>query len=295
LAANFSALVGMRRRRLVMRCTIGTTVVMTGLVVAVLAFRPPVIDDPAVVKAQAGPAAPSATATTAAPDTKSPATRRNDELSAATRRKLDELIDIDFSDTPLRDAIRFIGAKLDVQFYLDPNSLGDLSINSDTPVTLQLKQVPAEMALDLIMQRLQTGYTVRSGIVTVYSQTALDNQLETRVYHIPRDSAEELVELVPGSLAPTSWDAVGGPGSIRVFRDSLVVSQTPEVHRKIEKLLKDLEPVLAKGPPPKPETAGDAAAGEGSGYGATGYGTVAPRRRGVGAPGHGGTGYGGAR
>ena len=55
LAANFSALVGMRRRRLIMRCTIGTTVVMTGLVVAMLAFRPPVIDDPSVVNAQAQP------------------------------------------------------------------------------------------------------------------------------------------------------------------------------------------------------------------------------------------------
>src|SRR5687767_14364688 len=83
LAANFSALVGMRRRRLIMRCTIGTTVVMTGLVVAMLAFRPPVIDDPAVAKAQAGSAGSSATATTAVPESKSPATTRNDEMSAA--------------------------------------------------------------------------------------------------------------------------------------------------------------------------------------------------------------------
>ncbi|HJS07207.1 MAG TPA: permease prefix domain 1-containing protein, partial [Pirellulales bacterium] len=55
LAANFQALVGMRRRRLIMRCTIGTTIVMTGLVVALLAFRPDVVDDPGIARAQDGP------------------------------------------------------------------------------------------------------------------------------------------------------------------------------------------------------------------------------------------------
>ena len=55
LAASFSALVRTRRRRLIMRCTIGTTLVMAGLMIGVFAFRPPVENDPNVVQAQQGP------------------------------------------------------------------------------------------------------------------------------------------------------------------------------------------------------------------------------------------------
>jgi hypothetical protein len=262
---------------------------MTGLVVAMVAFRPPVMDDPSIVKAQAEGSSTRATTATAPPDAISTAVRRNEEMSAATRRKLDTLIDVDFNnDTALGEALHFIGTKLDVQFFLDTNSLADLNISSVTPVTLQLKQVPAEMAIDVIMRQLQTGYTVRSGVVMVFSKTALDEHVETRVYHIPQDSAFELAELIPGSLAPTTWDTVGGAASIRVFRDSLVISQTPEVHQKIEKLLKDLEPALAKGPPrPSPNDPED------SGYGRRGFGSS----RGRAAPGYGGASgtYGGAR
>ncbi len=55
LAASFSALVRTRRRRLIMRCTIGTTLVMAGLMIGVFAFRPPVENDPGLVQAQQGP------------------------------------------------------------------------------------------------------------------------------------------------------------------------------------------------------------------------------------------------
>jgi hypothetical protein len=151
LAANFSALVGMRRRRLIMRCTIGTTVVMTGLVVALLAFRPPLVNDPSVIQAQADPttAKPKAAAD-ARPAAKKAEISRNEQANAETRRKLDTLIDVEFDETPLHAALEFIAKKVGTQFYLDPKSLADAAIASDTPVSLHLKQVPAEMAIDLI-------------------------------------------------------------------------------------------------------------------------------------------------
>ncbi len=61
----------------------------------------------------------------------------------------------------------------------------------------------------------------------------------------------------------------GGVGSIRVFRGVLVVSQTPEVHQKIEKLLDDLEKVL----PPQSRTPGT---GMMSPHSAPGFGTTTP-------------------
>lgn len=53
---------------------------------------------------------------------------------------------------------------------------------------------------------------------------------------------DELIELIVSTVAPTSWDEVGGPGSIREFQTnlSLVVSQTQEVHEQIVDLLEQL-------------------------------------------------------
>ena len=277
-----------------MRCTIGTTVVMTGLVVAMLAFRPPVIDDPSVIQAQADPAAVRVKATAETrPAAKKAELSRNEQANAETRRKLDTLMDVDFNETPFNEVLQFIGTKVGPQFYVDGKSLTDASIATDTPITLRLKQVPAEMALDLILQALQAGYTVRSGVVIVRTQTALAQDMETNVYHVSHEAAQRLAEIIPITIATDTWNTVGGPGSMAVFYDSLIISHTPEVHQRVGKLLKDLEPVLSNLPrTPMPQSVGMMPSGyPGAGYGTssqTGYGQPSGMRGGRhGAPGYG--------
>lgn len=53
---------------------------------------------------------------------------------------------------------------------------------------------------------------------------------------------DTLIDLITSTIAPTTWDAVGGPGSIEGFPTnlSLVVSQTQEVHEQIADLLDQL-------------------------------------------------------
>ena len=53
---------------------------------------------------------------------------------------------------------------------------------------------------------------------------------------------DSLIDLITSTVKPTSWDEVGGPGSIRPFPTnlSLVVSQTQEVHEEIVDLLEQL-------------------------------------------------------
>lgn len=53
---------------------------------------------------------------------------------------------------------------------------------------------------------------------------------------------QSLIELITSTIAPTTWDDVGGPGSIQEFRGnlSLVISQTQEVHEEIADLLTQL-------------------------------------------------------
>ncbi len=53
---------------------------------------------------------------------------------------------------------------------------------------------------------------------------------------------DTLIELVTSTIAPTTWDTVGGPGSIEGFPTnlSLVISQTQDVHEQIADLLDQL-------------------------------------------------------
>jgi general secretion pathway protein D len=53
---------------------------------------------------------------------------------------------------------------------------------------------------------------------------------------------DSLIDLIQTTVAPTTWDEVGGPGSISEFRNnlSLVISQTQDVHEQIVDLLEQL-------------------------------------------------------
>ena len=53
---------------------------------------------------------------------------------------------------------------------------------------------------------------------------------------------DSLIELITSTVKPSTWDAVGGPGSIAGFETnlSLVVSQTQDVHDEIRDLLEQL-------------------------------------------------------
>jgi general secretion pathway protein D len=53
---------------------------------------------------------------------------------------------------------------------------------------------------------------------------------------------DALIELITSTIKPTTWDSVGGPGSIAPFETnlSIVVSQTQDVHEEIVDLLEQL-------------------------------------------------------
>jgi general secretion pathway protein D len=53
---------------------------------------------------------------------------------------------------------------------------------------------------------------------------------------------DSLIDLITSTIQPTTWDEVGGPGSIAEFATnlSLVISQTQEVHEQIVDLLEQL-------------------------------------------------------
>ena len=56
------------------------------------------------------------------------------------------------------------------------------------------------------------------------------------------DPAQELIELIQKTIQPASWDANGGPGTIKYFPPSqvLVIRQTEEVHDRLGDALRQM-------------------------------------------------------
>jgi hypothetical protein len=51
---------------------------------------------------------------------------------------------------------------------------------------------------------------------------------------------DDLINVITSTIKPTTWDEVGGPGSIAPAAGTLVISQTMAVHMEIERFLEDL-------------------------------------------------------
>ena len=144
-----------------------------------------------------------------------------------------------------------------IEIQLDRKALSDVGIGSDTPVTRNLQGVSLKSALRLMLRDMELTYIIKDGVVLITTPERAESELETRIYPVgdlvlPSGSTDgsqadfdSLIDLITSTIKPTSWDEVGGPGSIKPFANNMTItlSQTAEVHEEIEELLERLRQV----------------------------------------------------
>ena len=168
---------------------------------------------------------------------------------------------MEFVESPLRDVISELARQFSVPMHLAVKPLEDAGVNPDTPVTAKLSDLPLDSLLRLLLTDLELGYTIRHNVIVITTLEDLESNLDTRIYPVldlvtqrrpdlkqPKLAEvdyEPLVELVTTTIAPDTWDEVGGPGTVDVLDNAgaMVVSQTRDVHRDVEKLLATLRRV----------------------------------------------------
>lgn len=109
-------------------------------------------------------------------------TQRN--ASAVTYEKLSKLVDVNFVNTKLGDALSQIASEHDVAFEVSENDLADIGLSIDDTFTFVAKQLPLRHVLDVILQDkiLDLDFEVEGSIVTVTYVSEL--QLQTRIYEV---------------------------------------------------------------------------------------------------------------
>ncbi len=194
---------------------------------------------------------------------------------------------LEFIETPLQDVIDFLKDHHRIEIQIDTRALADVGIGTDTPVTKNLKGVSLRSALRLMLRELGLTHTIQDEVLLITTFEEADTRMTTVVYPVAdlvrfREKSGEtwsdfdsLIDTITSAVRPTTYDEVGGPGSVSPQSvgntDTLVISQTQEVHREIAAFLKQLRRVaqtpMAGGELPQKEKPAPQTQTEGKGLG----------------------------
>ena len=162
-----------------------------------------------------------------------------------TSDKLREETEVEFTDTPLVDALEFLTELHDMPITVDDRSLAAAGVETDTPVNLIGSGFSFKSALGLVLEPLELAWIVRTDGITITSQETADKTFETRYYDfyqlIPDDDIDELARLASKIVQFHSWNLKDQPVSISVEGTSLKVTHNQRVHALVATLLEGFE------------------------------------------------------
>lgn len=158
-----------------------------------------------------------------------------------------------FEDTSLTDAAAYLAEQAGIEILLDTKAMQEAGIDWQTPVTYASRTQSAREVLESVLQQIGLTLQPKDSAIVITTPERRDQDLEIRVYPV-RDlilvgsgreawhDFQPLMDLIAVTIAPGSWQDVGGPASIEEFPVGalLVISQTFQVHEQIERLLTTL-------------------------------------------------------
>jgi hypothetical protein len=173
LAAQFVSLSRNRKRRWLMRTASFSAAAVLLLAAGLITFwpGPNAGPGPAAVVAQS-PEEPAKKEPAAKPAAKGP----------TVSDKLDQRIDCEFVDTPLKDVLDFLADMSNIQIYINQKRLEEVGIATDIPVSKSLKQVRLSTLLDLILDELGLVYVEKDDLLVITTREDADVNTEVRVY-----------------------------------------------------------------------------------------------------------------
>ncbi|MEX0866573.1 MAG: hypothetical protein WD030_04385 [Pirellulales bacterium] len=173
---------------------------------------------------------------------------------AVTWKPFDIPVTLAYQERPLAEVVGDISLRYKVPVLLDYASLRDIGLDGDVPVTIDVKNMPLRDALQRLLRPIDPdlGVHLSRGVMMIVTDLGCGS-VATHIYPV-RDLAtnerelEELAKLLHKTVAPESWDEVGGMGSVHVFSpaNTLVVSQSAEILDRVDAFFAELRNQLAK-------------------------------------------------
>jgi len=138
--------------------------------------------------------------------------------AARTRIELElgKTTQLDYLEMSLKDVVDDISIRHDLPIILDRRALEETGIDVDTPISLVLKGIALRSALRHVLSRFDLTYVIRDEVLLITTAEQAEQRLSTRFYPAGKlasspDEAALILEVLMSSVAPDSWDHVGGP------------------------------------------------------------------------------------
>jgi hypothetical protein len=93
-----------------------------------------------------------------------------DPREASIHAALGQTTDLQFVETPLKDAIDFLAAQHEIPIVLNAKSLEEAGVNIDTPVTKNLSGITLRSTLNLLLGELELTYVVQNGVLMITTE-----------------------------------------------------------------------------------------------------------------------------
>ena len=179
---------------------------------------------------------------------------------AAIKKALAEPTKIKCSELPLTELVERLRDLHKIEIQIDKKALDEVAINHETPITRDVQGISLRSALRLMLRELGLTYMIHNEVLLITTPEEAVARLLTEVYDVTdlvsvRDDNgrfwhdhDSLIKTISATVTPTTWDDVGGPGSISgiTFGNTatLVISQTEAVHEQVVALLARIRQVV---------------------------------------------------
>lgn len=153
-------------------------------------------------------------------------------------------------ETPLQDLVATLAKTNKVKIALDEKALEQAAIHPQTPLSIQLGDIPLESLLALTLHNLGLAWTIDGDQLLITTFQGASSRLITINYDVrdvTRGDFDTLIDGITSTVAPSSWQDVGGPGKIAVVNGNLAIMQTAQTHRILETWLADLRQAIKPG------------------------------------------------
>lgn len=101
------------------------------------------------------------------------------------QQQLKTPVQLKYEDRPLAEVIEALSDMTGINIHLDPRGMEQEGVSTDTPVSINLRnEISLKSALDLILEPLHLGYTIKSDVLKITSEGMVKGEVITRVYYV---------------------------------------------------------------------------------------------------------------
>ena len=154
-------------------------------------------------------------------------------------RLAQKIAEVNLPEVPLSKVIELLQSYSTLRIALDIETMEQLGVTPDDPITLRLRDATVGQVLEAALARRGLVYVVEGNHVLV-TQPPKQREMLRRVRYAVSDlvggspdGAEPLARLVQTLVAPETWQAAGGQGTMEATDDALLVLQTDAVHYQV--------------------------------------------------------------